>query len=687
MDIKELTDLLVNSCETNRCKYIPWWEDDFHNCIYRYNIFKDEEIKDIEECVNNCGMDELIQPSGNMGLNLFQLLIWHNFYDIIADILGNTDNNGIINTTGSKGITPLMLACSRGNLKMAKLLLKHGADVSACDTDGKNVYNYLASPYIKGLMSAYECQRKSLLQIREIARILPEGDNKEYINQKDKDGMTPLVRMLNGSNTNSSWALTDIFLEKGADTNYIDENGNTLLIMAICNRHMTAALKLIEAGTDVNCSNNEGRTPLVLAEHLYSEALCMALKEHGAEGTCSLCNMDLNNLARITSNAFASFSEDEMDNKSIALYLARKLVEQVDTDDDDDMKCLSGIFYNALANDKGCEVLDICYKCGIDFTAPVHSGGSVTCLRDECISRYNTGVIKKFISFGIDINEPVANGKTPAFIVASLQKRNMMYGRKDDYYEKAAGFFSKESMEYASNDGTTAMHQAARNNHSGMLKVMIEKGADANITGDGPSEAGNTPLHTACIYGSTDAAKVLIGNGADDSMQNADGETPAHFAVMKKKFGGGLKTEEREALLKELKNLDIARNDGKTPLMVLQYIDLNTNTSLLPLFLERGVDVNHKDNYGNTALILNTQNRCYKGIVKELVHAGADINAIDNNGNNALYYALEYGNQEVARFLIKKGADYNRANNKGVTPAQLIVEKGYDTLLGLMDGI
>ena len=27
MDVKELTDLLVSSCESNRCKYIPWWED------------------------------------------------------------------------------------------------------------------------------------------------------------------------------------------------------------------------------------------------------------------------------------------------------------------------------------------------------------------------------------------------------------------------------------------------------------------------------------------------------------------------------------------------------------------------------------------------------------------------------------------------------------------------------------
>lgn len=122
MDIKELTDLLVNSCGTNRCKYIPWWEDDFQNCIYRYNIFKDKEIKDIEECVSGCGTDCLIKLSGNTGLNLFQLLVWHNFYNTISDILGNAGNNGIVNVAGRNGITPLMLACSRGNLKMAKLL-------------------------------------------------------------------------------------------------------------------------------------------------------------------------------------------------------------------------------------------------------------------------------------------------------------------------------------------------------------------------------------------------------------------------------------------------------------------------------------------------------------------------------------------------------------------------------------
>ena len=38
MDIKELTDLLVVSSQRiNQSKFIPWWEDNFEECIYYYN--------------------------------------------------------------------------------------------------------------------------------------------------------------------------------------------------------------------------------------------------------------------------------------------------------------------------------------------------------------------------------------------------------------------------------------------------------------------------------------------------------------------------------------------------------------------------------------------------------------------------------------------------------------------------
>ena len=77
MDIKELTALLVKSSESVHRKYIPWWEDDFEYCTYRYDIFKEEEVQAIEACVSETGSDAFFEPVGSVGLNLFALLVWH----------------------------------------------------------------------------------------------------------------------------------------------------------------------------------------------------------------------------------------------------------------------------------------------------------------------------------------------------------------------------------------------------------------------------------------------------------------------------------------------------------------------------------------------------------------------------------------------------------------------------------
>ncbi len=679
MDIKELTDLLVKSGETVRCKYIPWWEDDFENCTYRYDILKEEEIKEIEDCAGSAERDLLFAPVGSVGLNLFALFVWHNLYNLVETLLSEGADANCTDGKG-RGITPLMLACCRSNLKMAELLLAHGAKADACDALGRNSYHYLAYPRIEGMTNMRVNEKHNIEQRTAIARLLGEG-----INQKDNAGMTPFACMLHSDYTNCSYALTDIFLDKGAETDYVDEKGNTLLMTAILKRHMTAAFRLAENGSLINQGNAEGKTPLAAAMDFRNEALCMVLKEHGAEGDCDFTRMDMGNFSRITSNAFC-FPPEDTDKLTPALYLAGRLLRQIDTDDDDELGFFLGILHNALNNDENCRVLDLCKEAGVDFVAPIHRSGGVDCLRDACISgNYGIRVIEKLISLGVDVNEAVVQGRTPANIVASLKKRTMLFGgQKDDYVEKAAEYFSKESMEQLDNKGTTAMHWAARNNHAKMLEVMIGKGADVNLTEDEPAESGNTPLHTACIYGSAEAVAVLIACGADDALQNKNGETPAHMAVMKKRFGGELESKEREKLLKELKHLDIPRNDGSTPLMLLQYLNLNATRELLPLFLEKEVDVNRTDNRGNTALILNAENQCYKDVIKELVRAGADVNIADNNGNTALYHALRYGNQEAARFLIKKGADYNRSNNQGITPMQVAVEKGYDTVLELM---
>lgn len=686
MDAEELLKKLEAALEGPMYKFIPWWEDDYDNSMYWYNLFKEKDIAQVEACVAKCSKDDLEKTSGATGLSLLHLLVWQNFYAAVEKIL-NRDGLGIdLNITdgGGKGLTPLMLACCRANLAMAKLLTEHGASSAQCDAAGRNAYHYLGRPWIRELKNSNSnlCERMSMEQREPIARLLSDG-----INAVDSGGLTPFACMLvEGRDSGCSSVLTEVFLEKGATVDYVDSAGNTMLMIAVRKGHMTAAVRLAERGDFVNTPNLVGETPMQLAMRCHNEGLCMVLKDCGAKEEYDEEDVDMINMSRITSNAFTGAALDNgRDDHALALHLTKILFSRIDLSDGDDLKYFTMILYPALMNDKKCEVLDMCREVGIDFTAPIYRGNAVLCIRDECLgANYGVGVIKKLIGFGVDMNAAFIDGKTPANVVASKG-----YREDDRYFEEAARIFSKESMEWLDDYGIAAVHRAAENGHVGMLKVMLEKGVDMNLTQDRPAEAGNTPLHVACIYGCGEVVRFLEDSGADDTMRNINGELAAHHAVMEKKDGGALDVKERAAVLRELKTVDGARNDGKTPLMLLQLLDTSTTLRLLPILIGKGVNLNAADLDGNTALLWQTKtpNRCDKEVVKKLVAAGADVNMANNDGNTALHFALKLGSQEVARFLINKGADYNRVNNNGVSCAQIAVESGYHTILGLMTNI
>lgn len=672
MDAEKLTDLLAGSSqELNEVKYIPWWEGDHEEAVYRYDIFEEKDVKEAEACLADCGKETLLTTGGCYGLTLFHLLVWHNFYDAVDKILcdGRIGEEVNMPDTKGNGLTPFLLACFRGNLAMARLLLAHGADASARDKRGMNAYHFLAYPQFEGLVDSTDAREKSVEQRAEIARLLTIE-----VNQKDAEGFTPLVRILSNSyNSDYTWSLPEVFLEKGAETDHVDENGNTLLMMAVRNNHMTAALALMSRCREmVNVANKDGMTPIQNAVDFRNDVLRAALEDHGAV-SADKKRMDIETLSEITEHAYSRIESDNRDGMSLALYMTEKLVKQIDTDDDEELCCLKDVLHRALYYDRSYHILDACMDAGFDLTAPVHRYGEVSCLRDECLSE-GVGVIKKLMELGVDMEKAVTGGRTPANIVASMDGEDVSLA-------EATEIFSRESMEQIDNEGKAAIHYAAGKGYTAMLRVMIEKGVDVNLTEDEPAEAGITPLHEACRCGCVDAVKLLMEAGADDTMRNLAGETPAHFVLTKRKYGSDLDPAQRAAILSELKNLDIAREDGKTPLMLLA--DIGDTEELLSLLIDRGVDIDHVDNEGRTLMMLDAD----KDTIKELLRAGADMNMADSEGNTVLHNVLKNGNVETARYLIKKGADYNHPNNQGETPVQIAVEKGFDTVLELMTDI
>ena len=101
------------------------------------------------------------------------------------------------------------------------------------------------------------------------------------------------------------------------------------------------------------------------------------------------------------------------------------------------------------------------------------------------------------------------------------------------------------------------------------------------------------------------------------------------------------------------------------------------NCDAIRCLVNNGVDINTKDEYGETALIHATDN-ADKKIVRLLIELGADINVQDDEGWTALMHAIfintDKNADEIASLLIKNGANVNIKDNQGQTPLMIAAD-------------
>ena len=83
----------------------------------------------------------------------------------------------------------------------------------------------------------------------------------------------------------------------------------------------------------------------------------------------------------------------------------------------------------------------------------------------------------------------------------------------------------------------------------------------------------------------------------------------------------------------------------------LHWAALSDNMNIVEILLDRGIDINSKDNNDNTALHL----AAIKGninIVEILLDRGIDINSKGNDGRTALHWAASNGNMNIVEILL-----------------------------------
>ena len=702
--------------EDNMRGYKSWYQYNFEGEFLRAGI-SESTIEKATELAATTSMNA-IYSIGYYGMNILHQLVTHNFYDAVKILL---ERGADPNATGKEGhgdwkeayigVTPFHIACASGNIEMAKLLLSFGADTTLKDNQGRNCHHYLGG-VDKIFSNGTNFDMRNVVQVGEIFPFL-----KCNVTDKDNNGISPFMNLLKRGNKITT-VLTDKFIKAGADVYERDEDNNTTLILAVREKNDTATCILSKYKDLVNAVNNEGETALHIAcRNYYRRALYM-LSKNGADPSINNANgKSVLQMIREDRNYEKTNSTEQLCEKfllnkrlrpkdylnlmdvfndgfwdavcsDISMFMyefAREVLTKLDMDDDTDHEYIMELVNNYIYLDETCYIVKILHEMGYDLCGKLIDRSKVTTIRDICCEYVKRGQLNAFKwlhELGVDLETPLVDGKTPAYIICRYAD-----GAKDCI--PALEYCSVESMETLSNEGLAAIHMVVgHKDEPHLLEYMIKRGVNVNLTTDSPAKAGDTPLHIACRYNNVEAVKALKKAGADDSITNINEEIPAYCL-----FDEYDRFYHHKDALEILKLLDTVHckvaKTGDTPMLKMYRKRQNDDTdyAMTEIFLEKGVDVDHCDNYGNTPLMEQADGNRVKDILKLLLSEGADINARNEDGESALIYLIKHWDVELARFFIKKGADYNIVNSRNETPASLCIEKGMEEVLELMTDI
>lgn len=150
---------------------------------------------------------------------------------------------------------------------------------------------------------------------------------------------------------------------------------------------------------------------------------------------------------------------------------------------------------------------------------------------------------------------------------------------------------------------------------------------------------------------------TLIEAGADLSLQNSNGDTPAHLAM--RGCGGVIRVLNSAGAA----NASIQNNHGDTPVHISaaesSYM-IDSGRALRAILEAEGVDLSIQNRDGNTPLHCCAQGKCKDDvrIPQILLDAGADVSIRNRRGKTAADVAADAGYVNVAALLTcnQKGA-------------------------------
>ncbi|XP_068903743.1 serine/threonine-protein phosphatase 6 regulatory ankyrin repeat subunit B-like [Tenebrio molitor] len=198
-----------------------------------------------------------------------------------------------------------------------------------------------------------------------------------------------------------------------------------------------------------------------------------------------------------------------------------------------------------------------------------------------------------------------------------------------------------------------------------MIPFLLEHNPDLNLQSE---TLGYTSLHVASELGSPDIIKYLLEHGADATIKSKQLLTPLHVALENGKRENALVLIEADpSVVDECYELD--QGNLSSPMSLAAYSNF---PEIIQILCKLGADVNSAQ-YQSAPLHYASYHG-FDACVLILIEAGASVNTPDADGKSPLHWSVK--NPATLRLLLRNYADVNAKSKTGVTTLHIAANYG-----------